>query len=143
MRYLQASQWSLLFRLAPTIPVGMWPSLASFLKSLERQKAAFFKAHGPFLYILAISSPVGEGPSSAATTLLEAICKAGDAAQKQVYIEARVSQRAWLRANGFYDIMGYKPRKQGAPTLHILARAPLPPPQRRSPQRRRGSQAVG
>jgi len=114
----------------------MWRTLAEFLNNLEKQKIAFAKSHGNFIYILALSS--SESPvdgTEAASAVLAEVCSASNSS---IYIEARPHQRAWLRSHGFFDIMSYQPRKTGAPMLHIMARPPIAPRQP-SPVRSRGA----
>lgn len=125
------SMWTSLLRLISTVPLGKWRALLEWLNSKDKQKAAFSRAHGSFMYLMAMSDDSKRQDGEACVAILEAICTAADANQQMVYIEARPKQRAWLTAHGFSDVMGYRVRdSKKAPQINIMCRTPnpLPPP---------------
>lgn len=133
----QVSPWAALLRLMPVVPLARWRSLSEYLLALDRQKAAFAKAHGPFLYLLALgaASGAGDGAWCEGGALLQHVAEAAEAARQVLYVEARAAQRGWLRQRGFADVMKYQPRGR-APLIYIMARvpaarAPSPPRRRR------------
>jgi len=129
---IQPSLWTSLLRLMPTVPLGKWRALLEWLNSKDKQKCAFSRAHGPFMYLMAISDTSKRQDGEACLAILKAIAAAADTAQKMLYIEARPNQRAWLTAHGgFADVMGYRVRdSKKAPQINIMCRrpTPLPPP---------------
>jgi hypothetical protein len=114
------------------VPLFKWRALLEWLNSKDKQKSAFSRAHGPFMYLMAMSDTSKRQDSHACLAILEAIGIAADAAQQMVYIEARPNQRAWLAARaGFSDVMGYRVRdSKKAPQINIMCKrpTPLPPP---------------
>lgn len=128
------SPWTLLLRLMSIIPLAKWRALGEYLNNIERQKSAFFKAHGSsFLYVLLLADQtfshgmkdVDDNDDTRATAVMKSLCGFADAAQRTLYIEARGNQRGWLKTRyGFADVMSYRVRAQNAeaPVLYILAR---------------------
>lgn len=140
---LQASPWVALLRLMPIVPLSRWRALTEYLQSLNAQKQAFGRTHGPFLYLMALGAPpeaAVSGPDDPRVLLLQHLLEVADKEQQMVYIEARPAHRAWYRPYGFREIMAYQPRKS-APSIHIMARSPVPAraqpvsPEVRSPRR--------
>jgi hypothetical protein len=119
-----------LLRLIPTVPLGKWKALLEWLNSKDKQKSAFARAHGPFLYLMAMSDTSKRQDSEACLAILQAIFTAADNLQQMVYIEARPSHRPWLMVNGgFSDVMGYRVRdSKKAPQINIMCRRPNPLP---------------
>jgi hypothetical protein len=113
----------------PVVPLARWRAVSDYLLSLDRQKAAFAKAHGPFLYLLALGTsadvggPAGGAKSCSGATLLQHVAHVAEARHQVLYIEARAAQRGWLRQRGFADVMKYQPRGR-APLIYIMARQP-------------------
>lgn len=115
--------------LMPIVPMTKWRALAEWIASKDKQKTAFSRAHGPFIYLMAFSDASGRQESDACATVVQAVFKAADATQQVVYVEARPKQRSWLKTQGFGDMMGYKVRKsEKAPQIYIMYRSPTPPP---------------
>ena len=115
----------------PIVPLGKWRVLNEWVTSKEKQKAAFSRAHGSFLYLMAlIDAHAGSTHDTAqCLTVLKAVFEVADADQLMVYVEARPQQRAFLRLHGFVDVMSYKVRDSSkTPFIYIMNRPPAPPP---------------
>ena len=127
--FLQPSTWTTMLGLMPIVPMTKWRALAEWIASKDKQKAAFSRAHGPFLYLMAFADASGRQDSEACLAVIQSVFQMADASQQVVYIDARPKQRPWLKAHGFADIMGYKVRKsEKAPQIFIMYRSPAPAP---------------
>ena len=119
--------WTSLLRLIPTVPFGKWKSFAGWINNQDKQKTAFSRAHGSFLYIMALSDDSGRQDSENCLALVKAVTKFANAAHQMLYIDARPAQRPFLKALGFGDVMSYKISKKptsSAPHIYIMTKSP-------------------
>ena len=109
-----------------TVPLGKWRALTEWVNAKEKQKAAYGKAQGDFLYLMGLSDNSGnQQETEGCLQVLQAVCRFADSVQLSVYIEARPQQRQWLRIHGFRDLFGYKVRRSNkAPQIFMMEKPP-------------------
>lgn len=117
---------SCLLHLAKLVPWGKWRALREALVALDRQKAAFRAAHGPFLHLAAVAVAPSLRSAGLGSVLLDHICRLADQKRQPVYAEVTSDRvRGWLKRHGFAEAMRHSVRPH-APPVYVLVRWPAP-----------------